>query len=250
MRRTLVASLRRERMLASGPDGPALGGQRLPVAARAVPAKVKLPRPVHATHCSNRGSAPITRLVHLLPPATGHDVGGWGRGRSGSCGAAPSSFPGTCSWRPGTATRRRSHSRATSTPSSQTVFRECRSLVRSIGGSGQAPRATLWPADSGRVYRPQCRSAAHPALVNPFLTFGRGIELALEVDMRRWALVRTSASLGAVVAALLVLGHARNNTLVWGAGPGVCDMQRGGLRAPHRPGLLPLPEASIRTQER
>ena len=58
----------RERMLASRPDGPALCRQRGPVAGCAVPAQVKLPRPVHAVCRSDRGSAPITCLAHLLPP--------------------------------------------------------------------------------------------------------------------------------------------------------------------------------------
>lgn len=64
----LGVGLRRERMLASRPDGPALCRQRRPVAGCAVPAQEKLPRPVHAVCRSDRGSAPITCLVHLLPP--------------------------------------------------------------------------------------------------------------------------------------------------------------------------------------
>jgi hypothetical protein len=61
-------SLRRECMHAKRPDGPALSGERRPLLARAVSAQVKLADPDHAVRRPDRGSAPITRLVHLPPP--------------------------------------------------------------------------------------------------------------------------------------------------------------------------------------
>jgi hypothetical protein len=56
-------------MPAKRPEGPALCGQRPPVLARAVSAQVKLANPVYSVRCADRGPAPITCLVHLLPPA-------------------------------------------------------------------------------------------------------------------------------------------------------------------------------------
>src|SRR5690242_16667256 len=56
-------------MHAKRPEGPALSGQRPPVLARAASAQVKLTNPVDSVRCADRGPAPITCLVHLLPPA-------------------------------------------------------------------------------------------------------------------------------------------------------------------------------------
>jgi hypothetical protein len=67
-----VACLRRQRMNAKRPEGPALSGQRPPLPARAMSAQVKLTSPVYpvySVHRADRGPAPITRLIHLLPPA-------------------------------------------------------------------------------------------------------------------------------------------------------------------------------------
>src|SRR5262249_11914079 len=51
------------------PEGPALSGQRPPVLARAASAQVKLANPVYSVRRADRRPAPITSLVHLLPPA-------------------------------------------------------------------------------------------------------------------------------------------------------------------------------------
>src|SRR5215470_13944675 len=51
------------------PEGPALSGQRPPVLARAASAQVKLANPVYSVRRADRGPAPITCLVHLMPPA-------------------------------------------------------------------------------------------------------------------------------------------------------------------------------------
>ena len=56
-------------MLASGPDGPALGEQGCRQPVRAVPAQVQLAVPLDAVDRSNRGPAPVTRLVHLRSPS-------------------------------------------------------------------------------------------------------------------------------------------------------------------------------------
>src|SRR4029077_17273069 len=52
-----------------GPDGPALGGERRPQPARAVPVQVQLAAPVDAVCCADRGPAPATCLVHLRTSA-------------------------------------------------------------------------------------------------------------------------------------------------------------------------------------
>jgi hypothetical protein len=54
------------------PEGPALSGQRPPLPARAMSAQVKLASPVYPVYPvrrADRGPAPITRLIHLPPPA-------------------------------------------------------------------------------------------------------------------------------------------------------------------------------------
>jgi hypothetical protein len=56
-------------MPAKRPEGPALSGQRPPVLARTASAQVKLTNPVDSVRRADRGPAPITCLVHLLPPA-------------------------------------------------------------------------------------------------------------------------------------------------------------------------------------
>src|SRR5260370_16682127 len=56
-------------MLASGPDGPALREERRPQPVRAVPAQVQLAVPLDAVDRSDRGAAPVTRLVHLRSPS-------------------------------------------------------------------------------------------------------------------------------------------------------------------------------------
>jgi hypothetical protein len=61
----LGAGLWRERMHAKWPEGPTLGGQRPPALARAASAEVKLTNPVYPVRRADRGSAPITRLIHL-----------------------------------------------------------------------------------------------------------------------------------------------------------------------------------------
>jgi len=61
--------LRRERMHAKRPEGPALIGQRPPLLARAMPAQVKLADPIYPVRRTDRRSASITRLIHLPPPA-------------------------------------------------------------------------------------------------------------------------------------------------------------------------------------
>ena len=63
------AGLRRERVHARRPEGPALGGQRRPLPARALSAQVQLARPVDPVCRAGRGSAPITGLIHLRPPS-------------------------------------------------------------------------------------------------------------------------------------------------------------------------------------
>jgi len=63
------AGLRRERVHARRPEGPALGGQRRPMPARALSAQVQLARPVDPVCRAGRGSAPITGLIHLRPPS-------------------------------------------------------------------------------------------------------------------------------------------------------------------------------------
>ena len=62
------AGLRGERVHAQGPEGLALGGQRLPLPARAPPAQVKFADPGNPVRRAGRGSASITRLIHLRPP--------------------------------------------------------------------------------------------------------------------------------------------------------------------------------------
>ena len=62
------AGLRRERVHAQRPEGPALRGQRRPMPARAPSAQVQLAHPVDPVCRAGRGSAPITRLIHLRPP--------------------------------------------------------------------------------------------------------------------------------------------------------------------------------------
>jgi hypothetical protein len=61
----VVACLRRQRMHAQRPEGPALSGQRPPLPARAISAQVKLANPVYPVRRADRGPAPITRLSHL-----------------------------------------------------------------------------------------------------------------------------------------------------------------------------------------
>ena len=61
--------LRRERVHAQRPEGPALSGQRPPMPARALSAQVKLAHPVDPIRRADRGAAPITGLIHLLPPS-------------------------------------------------------------------------------------------------------------------------------------------------------------------------------------
>ena len=64
--------LRREGMHAKRPEGPALSRQCPPLSARALPAQVKLANPVYPVYpvpCADRRPAPITRLIHLQPPA-------------------------------------------------------------------------------------------------------------------------------------------------------------------------------------
>ena len=62
------AGLRGERVHTQGPEGPALGGQRPPMPARALSAQVQLTHPVDPVRRAGRGSAPITRLIHLSSP--------------------------------------------------------------------------------------------------------------------------------------------------------------------------------------
>ena len=80
-------SLRRERMLASGPDGPALREERRPQPVRAVPAQVQLAVPLDAVDRSDRRPAPVTHLVHLRSPSLDGSCHS-GRRRSGT------GFPG------------------------------------------------------------------------------------------------------------------------------------------------------------
>jgi hypothetical protein len=64
--------LRCEGMHAKRPEGPTLSGQRTPLPARAMSAQVKLASPVYPVYPvrrADRGSASITRLIHLSPPA-------------------------------------------------------------------------------------------------------------------------------------------------------------------------------------
>ena len=64
--------LRCQGMHAKRPEGPALSGQRPPLPARAMSAQVKLASPVYPVYPvrrADRGPAPITRLIHLPPPA-------------------------------------------------------------------------------------------------------------------------------------------------------------------------------------
>lgn len=61
--------LRSDRVHAKRPEDPALSGQRPPQPARAVPAQVKLAGPVYPVRRADRRPAPITRLIHLAPPA-------------------------------------------------------------------------------------------------------------------------------------------------------------------------------------
>ena len=61
--------LRRERVHAQRPEGPALSGQRPPMPARALSAQVQLAHPVDPVRRAGRGSAPITGLIHLRPPS-------------------------------------------------------------------------------------------------------------------------------------------------------------------------------------
>jgi len=59
-------------MHAQRPEGPALSGQRPPLPARAMSAQVKLAGPAYPAYPvrrADRGPAPITRLIHLPPPA-------------------------------------------------------------------------------------------------------------------------------------------------------------------------------------
>lgn len=60
-------------MEAKGPEGPALSRQRPPVLACAASAQIKLADPVDSVRRADCGPAPITRLVHLLPPASPRD---------------------------------------------------------------------------------------------------------------------------------------------------------------------------------
>jgi hypothetical protein len=64
--------LRRKRMRAKRPERPALSGQRPPLLARAMRAQVKFAHPVYSVRRADRGSAPITRLIHLV----GHSLDG------------------------------------------------------------------------------------------------------------------------------------------------------------------------------
>jgi len=65
LRRWLAARARAH----PGPEGPALRGQRPPMPARALSAQVQLAHPVDPVRRAGRGSARITRLVHLPPPS-------------------------------------------------------------------------------------------------------------------------------------------------------------------------------------
>ena len=58
-------SLRRDRQYICGPDSPALGRERRPLPARAVPAQVQFAVPLHAVGGADRRSASITRLAHV-----------------------------------------------------------------------------------------------------------------------------------------------------------------------------------------
>ena len=69
-----LAGLRRERQLIDSPDGPALRGERRPQPACAVPVQVQFATPVRTINRRDYRPAPITRVVHLLPPA-GEAVG-------------------------------------------------------------------------------------------------------------------------------------------------------------------------------
>jgi len=73
--------LRCEGTEAKRPEGPALSGQRPPVPTRAVSAQVQLAHPGYPVPCADRGPAPVTRLIHIPPPAdfTGIDAPRSGR---------------------------------------------------------------------------------------------------------------------------------------------------------------------------
>ena len=64
-----LAGLRRERNQTSGPDGPALGGQRRPLPGRTVPAQVQFAAPLHTVCGTDRRSASVTCLVHSASSA-------------------------------------------------------------------------------------------------------------------------------------------------------------------------------------
>jgi hypothetical protein len=68
-RRLQLAGLRRERKQTSGPDGPALGGQRRPLPGRTVPAQVQFAAPLHTVCGTDRRSASVTCLVHSASSA-------------------------------------------------------------------------------------------------------------------------------------------------------------------------------------
>jgi hypothetical protein len=66
----LGTDLRRERLHAKRPEGPALSRQRPPLPAGALSAQVKLANPVNSVRRTDRGPAPIARLIHLPAPAS------------------------------------------------------------------------------------------------------------------------------------------------------------------------------------
>jgi AcrR family transcriptional regulator len=85
------AGLRREHVHAEGPEGPALSGQRPPLPARPLSAQVQLANPVYLVRRADRGSAPITRLIHLPPPSSATRFRRWRapRARGGGRGYRP-----------------------------------------------------------------------------------------------------------------------------------------------------------------
>jgi hypothetical protein len=97
-------------MHAKRPEGPALSGQRPPLPARAMPAQVKLASPVYPVdpvRRTDRGPAPITRLIHLPPPAIRSRVQGPPQLHRTDCSSRQSAFPPGRSCRHGTTARPR-----------------------------------------------------------------------------------------------------------------------------------------------